>query len=214
MRGENGEQQGYVATIKLDDSNLDSRARFKDMVLKKTEDALSAGGPEESGATTLSKQVSSVNAIKIQQVIDAVKQDFKNIPGFSDKLPPIRKSSEVGQVGQVEDIRKTDVSKSDVSDQSDNTRLSIDDGAAQVETEDFKRWFKNSKLVDANGEPLVVYHGTDAEYNAFDMDQSRSDMNIRGAFFSPWEDDAKGYGKNVRAFYLSIQNPADEATAY
>ena len=85
---------------------------------------MSAGGPEESGATTLSKQVSSVNAIKIQQVIDAVKQDFKNVPGFSDKLPPIRKSSKAGQVGQVEttageDIRKTDVSKSDVSDQSD-----------------------------------------------------------------------------------------------
>ena len=78
----------------------------------------------------------------------------------------------------------------------------------------FKRWFKDSKVVDEDGKPLVVYHGTDADFNVFDMDKTRANMDIRGAFFSPWEDDAKGYGKNVRAFYLSIQNPATGDQAY
>ena len=45
----------------------------------------------------------------------------------------------------------------------------------QVRTKAFKEWFgdwendpKNaSKVVDENGEPLVVYHGTNAEFNEF-----------------------------------------------
>jgi hypothetical protein len=31
----------------------------------------------------------------------------------------------------------------------------------------FKRWFGDSKVVDANGKPLVVYHGTEKDFNEF-----------------------------------------------
>ena len=34
-------------------------------------------------------------------------------------------------------------------------------------------------------------------------------MDIQGNFFSPWEDDAQGYGENVRAFWLNIKNPVN-----
>lgn len=84
----------------------------------------------------------------------------------------------------------------------------------QTETRQFKRWFKDSRVVDEDGKPLIVYHGSDADFNAFDMTKGRANMDIQGAFFSPWDDDAAGYGGNVRAFYLSIKNPADEGTAY
>ena len=84
----------------------------------------------------------------------------------------------------------------------------------QTETRQFKRWFKDSKVVDEDGKPLIVYHGSDADFNAFDMSKGRANMDIQGAFFSPWDDDAAGYGGNVKAFYLSIKNPADEGTAY
>ena len=84
----------------------------------------------------------------------------------------------------------------------------------QTETRQFKHWFKGSKVVDEDGKPLIVYHGSDADFNAFDMTKGRANMDIQGAFFSPWDDDAAGYGGNVRAFYLSIKNPADEGTAY
>ena len=36
-----------------------------------------------------------------------------------------------------------------------------------TDTPAFKKWFGKSKVVDANGEPLVVYHGTYADFNAF-----------------------------------------------
>ena len=71
-----------------------------------------------------------------------------------------------------------------------------------------------SKVVDENGEPLVVYHGSDAQFDVFDSSKGRSGMDIQGMFFSPWEDDAQGYGKNVRAFFLNIKHPADDLQYY
>ncbi len=71
-----------------------------------------------------------------------------------------------------------------------------------------------SKVVDEDGRPLVVYHGTDADFNVFDRSKGRSTMDIQGSFFSPWELDAEGYGGNVRAYFLNIKNPAPEGVAY
>lgn len=44
--------------------------------------------------------------------------------------------------------------------------LGLQDGSVQrpnpqVHTPQFKAWFGDSKVVDAHGMPLVVYHGTD-----------------------------------------------------
>lgn len=78
----------------------------------------------------------------------------------------------------------------------------------------FWKWFGNSKVVDENGKPLVVYHGTESIFDTFDMSKGRANMDIKGAFFSPWELDAQGYGRNIMPVYLSISNPADEATGY
>lgn len=71
-----------------------------------------------------------------------------------------------------------------------------------------------SKIVDENGEPLVVYHGSDADFDVFDVSKSRANMDIQGSFFSPWKLDAQGYGENVRAFFLNIKNPANSGKGY
>ena len=71
-----------------------------------------------------------------------------------------------------------------------------------------------SKIVDGNGEPLVVYHGSDAEFEVFDRTKGRSGMDIQGMFFSPWDYESEGYGKNVRAFFLNIKNPATGSKSY
>ena len=80
--------------------------------------------------------------------------------------------------------------------------------------ENFYRWFGDSKVVDEQGRPLVVYHGSDSNFEVFDRTKTRSTMDIQGNFFSPWELDAQGYGQNVRAFYLSIKNPAPSNVGY
>ena len=71
-----------------------------------------------------------------------------------------------------------------------------------------------SKIVDENGEPMVVYHGSDADFDVFDKTKGRANMDIQGMFFSPWELDSKGYGANVRAFFLNIRKPANEGQCY
>lgn len=43
-----------------------------------------------------------------------------------------------------------------------------------VHTPAFKKWFGDSKVVDSDGKPLVVYHGTNANFNTFSV----SDVGI------------------------------------
>ncbi len=49
----------------------------------------------------------------------------------------------------------------------------------------FKRWFGASKVVDENGKPLVVYHGSSSRFTSFDLDKrgSKTDQGYLGAGF-------------------------------
>lgn len=77
-------------------------------------------------------------------------------------------------------------------------------------TEAFWRWFKDSKVVDADGNPLVVYHGgsfDEVKDPVFKLGRSF------GFFFTPNKKKAQSYapgmGKDVPVTeaYLSLQNP-------
>jgi hypothetical protein len=83
----------------------------------------------------------------------------------------------------------------------------------QTETPEFKRWFGNSKVVDTEGKPLVVYHGSRADIGEFVP--SRGGEYGSGIYFSPDEGAAWGYaeraagegGENITPVYLSLKNP-------
>ena len=81
-----------------------------------------------------------------------------------------------------------------------------------VRTPEFKEWFgdwekdpKNaSKVVDDNGEPLVVYHTTNDDFYVFDKKKSK-----QGFFFSANKERLKAYGKNkLLSVFLNIKNPS------
>jgi hypothetical protein len=76
-----------------------------------------------------------------------------------------------------------------------------------VDSDAFRKWFGNSKIVDSNGKPLVVYHRTNANIEAFDMSLSSGVAGSGGYFAENTSDDH--YGENVVAAYLSVQNPVD-----
>lgn len=99
-------------------------------------------------------------------------------------------------------------------DRAERFSLKPTDSQGRELTQEQLEFFKDSKVVDEDGNLLVVYHGTDADFTVFDRTKGRVNMDIQGSFFSPWELDAEGYGGNVDAYYLNITNPADEATAY
>jgi len=71
---------------------------------------------------------------------------------------------------------------------------------SQTDTPEFKRWFGDSKVVDAQGRPLVVYHGGHGEISSFD----------RPTFFSNLKEYAETYEKGaVYEAFLSIHNPLE-----
>lgn len=92
--------------------------------------------------------------------------------------------------------------------------ISETDSDGNTLTTEQREFFRDSKVVDENGNLRVVYHGTDQDFTVFDRTKARANMDIQGNFFSPWQEDAGGYGGNVEAYYLNITNPADEATGY
>jgi GNAT superfamily N-acetyltransferase len=98
-----------------------------------------------------------------------------------------------------------------------------------VRTPEFKAWFGDwendpqnaSKVVDENGEPLVVYHGTDVKFNQFDKSKigfgSGEENEKNGFYFTSNYSIAKGYADDytnkgeygesiVLACFLSIKN--------
>ena len=85
---------------------------------------------------------------------------------------------------------------------------------ASTDTDAFRKWFGDSKVVDADGKPLVVYHGRTAANDGiaeFDVG-ARSGYLGRpqaGAFFSADREYAASYAADgaVVPAYLSIQNP-------
>ena len=77
----------------------------------------------------------------------------------------------------------------------------------------FKKWFGKSKVVDENGDPLVVYHGTPSgEFNVFDYDRigNLGRMEGQGFYFATDKGMAQSYmGKDGRLMevYLDIEKP-------
>ena len=62
----------------------------------------------------------------------------------------------------------------------------------------FRRWFKDSKIVDVDGRPLVVYHGTNEKFDTFAAGEF-------GFHFGP-KTAARIFGDSHR-YYLRIENP-------
>lgn len=85
----------------------------------------------------------------------------------------------------------------------------------QVKSENFKKWFGDwekapeqaSKVVDESGKPLVVYHGTNAKFNAFNEKYRNTGYLGTGYNFTTRQDIASNYGNKKIAAYLDIKNP-------
>lgn len=86
--------------------------------------------------------------------------------------------------------------------------------------ERFREWFGESKITDAGGKPLVVYHGTKADFDQFDIKAfGASDEGLagRGFYFThdPHEASShaineqygRGTSPNVIPAYVSLKNP-------
>jgi len=74
----------------------------------------------------------------------------------------------------------------------------------------FKEWFAGSKVVDDNGDPLIVYHGTSEDFDGFDLQKPTGYVmqSMKGVmWFTSSSQVASSYGPKRKDVYLQIRNP-------
>jgi hypothetical protein len=74
----------------------------------------------------------------------------------------------------------------------------------QYLTDNFWKWFGDSKVVSNNGKPLVVYHGSHQNFDIFKSDIGNSDTGI---YFTDNITHSQDYGELLYEVYLKIENP-------
>jgi len=83
--------------------------------------------------------------------------------------------------------------------------------------ERFKLWFGGSKVVDKDGKPLIVYHGTSGSENEFSRFDTKNFPAVYWAenrSYSEWFAKARGGNGYVLECYLRILNPIDFSELY
>jgi hypothetical protein len=123
----------------------------------------------------------------------------------------VNKKGLVYSVGAAEETPRTDVDlvKEWIAREPDwKPELQIEHikpQGGQTETPAFNAWFKNSKVVDERGRPLVVYHGTDA--SGFTQFERTEDIGFHFGTQSQANERAGEEGGNVISAYLRIEHP-------
>jgi GNAT superfamily N-acetyltransferase len=100
--------------------------------------------------------------------------------------------------------------------------LAIEMGATSIAT--YSKYSKNlvkyfldktiSKVIDENGEPLPVYHGTDNKFSIFEITKigSQTDMGYygKGFYFTPIKNYAKSFTRKgiILEFFIKLLNPS------
>lgn len=69
-----------------------------------------------------------------------------------------------------------------------------------------------SKVVNDDGTPKIVYHGTSENFTVFDITKSRSydeklNYDLPGFYFSENSDESGSYGGNLGTYYINIKKP-------
>lgn len=76
--------------------------------------------------------------------------------------------------------------------------------------ENFYKWFGDSKVVDEQGRPLVVYHGTYADFNTFNKEKvSNYSAYSKNFYFTENKQRATDYGNKILSVYLKADNLFD-----
>ena len=144
-------------------------------------------------------QVFLNNSEKLQQMAEIISRGFENA-----------KANE-----QTYGSRESGVRFSHAGNTADTADRSL-----LQQTQQFKRWFDNSKVVDKDGKPLVVYHGTRDSFDIFQLQGNPKFGRALGDgfYFTDSYDKAFQYangrfskgvdrGGIIKEVYLSIQNP-------
>lgn len=122
-------------------------------------------------------------------------------------------------------IEPCQIRKMETADIANRARRAVSQGSESSAVEErkitdspeFKAWFGDSKIVDGEGKPLVVYHGSGKEFSEFSSSAGKTTgggLSAYGFFFSPDPEVANRYvfdfhhGRQaVYPVYLKAEKP-------
>jgi hypothetical protein len=118
------------------------------------------------------------------------------------------KANDIGQVGVTPELgsklnlarrlKSTDFDPGEARDPGGKWTAGSS-AAGATGTAAFKRWFGASKVVDQQGKPLVVYHGTTNEFTSFDPQHANIESNWgAGIYFTSEVDDLENNYSTIK----------------
>lgn len=211
-----------ISTIPNDASTM-SKEELKKLVLRAS---LQKQGAQVFAVGRDSKALARIGTI----VVDAIYVED------SGQTQSLRSMGVIGGGSPLPEIRRTRVSP-DTSPEFAYLRRQAqpapmqrvaEPGMDQTQTTEFRRWFGSSQVVDAQGRPLVVYHGTAGERTVFEpywkqLERDAMPYELKGNgsiaqmyqlakeepemhFFAAERGTAESYGPDVVEAYLKIDN--------
>lgn len=78
----------------------------------------------------------------------------------------------------------------------------------QINSPEFKAWFRDSKVVGSDGKPLVVYHGTVTDFDSFSRGRSNPESDLGAGFY--FTNDTYDASGNYGGFGPDITNKAEK----
>lgn len=143
--------------------------------------------------------------------------EVRALEGDSEALENIRDMFAKALEGTKEKrTSEKDAIKYELKNDAQKTELNSEDA---TRSQQFKDWFGDwennpesaSKVVNENGTPRVVYHGTKSDaFTVFDSSKANKKLLNRlgnGYYFAADIESAEHYGDNVVSAYLDIKNP-------
>lgn len=161
--------------------------------------------------TTATERKGALGTIKryIDRVIAAVRAWARETVGANIAVTP----NDIKHIAEKMIKRVADNAPStidgDISVNTNTKKESGQDTANQTDTAAFKEWFGNSKVVDSEGKPLIVYHGTIKAFNEFNTSDFGALLG-KGSYFTVSQTEAQQYsgqGTRIVPAYLSIEKP-------
>lgn len=135
-----------------------SEQQFRDMI---EEEAVA----DLFGAYVDGRETGSVKANGIlQKIRDFIEALFRLMEGMGWDMPASLSERAEKIMGDIYEGGRVEAAAAPVRTRSEIMGGDVQGGTGRdiTKTEAFKRWFGKSKVVDAKGEPLVVYHGSAA----------------------------------------------------
>jgi len=140
---------------------------------------------------------------------EQARMEEEDIPFYQESLDIARENEKLDAENPAYDGETININGVDKTVyNSDGERIAQSEAALR----NFYNWFGDSKVVDKQGRPLVVYHGTNKKFDTFDKSKiGKKHKNLyqgKGFYFTSEYYEAQGYGKRLMPVYLKIENPA------